>query len=183
MGWVDSEQPAYKNTAPATKQSQSKSSRIPKSNICRNTELIKFVKREVIDHQFSIIPFCNIYPSDPDFSQLKGWVKIKLNLKRKSYRKYGHISLKLTRFHSTPADTPTRTCNSATSEEHQLDSIACACNVFSWQRGAAAFFKQGFPVPIHDCQVVPAFDYCVIVVFICVIIIIVLGFNVECNKL
>ena len=74
MGLVHSEQPAYKSTGGVvlTKQSQSKSSRIPKSNIYRNTELIKFFNREVVDHQSSIRPFCNIYPSDPDFSQLKG---------------------------------------------------------------------------------------------------------------
>ena len=61
--------------------------------------------------------------------------------------------LALTWGHCTPADTPTRPCITAISNEHQLDDVAFACYV-GRQGGAAALLHQGCPVPVRDCQVV-----------------------------
>ena len=76
--------------------------------------------------------------------------------------------LTLTWGHYTPADTPTRPCSIGTSNEHQLDDVACACYV-GRNGGAAALLHQGYPVPVRDCQVVVATGG--------------MEFNVECSEL
>ena len=78
--------------------------------------------------------------------------------------------LTLTWCYRTPADTPTRPCSIGTSNEHQLDNVACACYV-GWQGGAAALLHQGCPVPVCDCQVVVVTGG------------IPLHFNVKCSEL
>ena len=86
-------------------------------------------------------------------------------------QKYRNILLALTWCHRSPADTPTRHCNtSAISTEHQLDNVACACYVgrqegahtlasdhnVAIRGGAAALLHQSCPVAVRDCQVVVA---------------------------
>ena len=61
----------------------------------------------------------------------------------------------LTWCHRNPADTPTSPCSTAISNEPELDNVACACYV-SRQGVATAFFHQGCPIAVCDCQVVVA---------------------------
>ena len=105
--------------------------------------------------------------------------------------------LALTWGHCTPADTPTSSCITAISNEHELDDVACASYVSRQggadtlasnnnvvRGGAAALLHQGCPVPVRDCQVVVATGERVIVIFICVIIIFITRFfNVKCSEL
>ena len=63
--------------------------------------------------------------------------------------------MRLTWCYRTPTDIPTRPGLTAICRERQLDDVACACYV--GRKGvAAALLHQGRPVPICDCQVVPA---------------------------
>ena len=88
--------------------------------------------------------------------------------------------LTLTWCYCTPSDTPTRPCNAAIGDEHQVDDVACACygsrqggadtlasnkNV-AMRGGAAAPLHQGCPVTVRDCQVVRA----------------IIGINVKCSE-
>ena len=89
----------------------------------------------------------------------------------------------LTWCHRTPADTPTGLSITATSNEHQLDDVAFACDG-GWQGGAdtlssninisvivgaAALLHQGCPVTVHDCQVVVVTGG--------------IGLNIKCSEL
>ena len=77
------------------------------------------------------------------------------------------LLLTLTWCHRTPADTPTRPCIKVTSNEYELDNIACAGYIGRQGgadslvsdhnvalRGSAALLHQGCPVAVRDCQVV-----------------------------
>ena len=101
----------------------------------------------------------------------------------KMIEEYRNMLLTLTWCHRTPAETPTRHCITGTSDEHQLDDVACACYV-SRQGGsdtlasdhnvairgrAAALLHQGCPVAVRDCQVVVATGG--------------MGLNVKCSEL
>ena len=76
--------------------------------------------------------------------------------------------LTLTWCHCFPAGTPAGPCNTAISNEHQLDNVACACYV-GWQGGAAALLHQGCSVTVRNCQVVEETGGMV--------------FNVKCSEL
>ena len=86
----------------------------------------------------------------------------------KIIQEYPNMLLTLTWCHCAPADTPTRSCITAISDEHQLDDVACACYV-GREGGAAALLHQGCPVPVRDCQVVGGTS--------------VTGLNVKCSEL
>ena len=83
-------------------------------------------------------------------------------------QEYPNMLLTLTWCHCAPADTPTRSCITAISDEHELDNVACARYV-GRQGGAAALLHQGCPVPVRDCQVVVVTGG--------------IGFNVKCSEL
>ena len=79
------------------------------------------------------------------------------------------LALTLCHWHCTPADAPTRICNTAVSLEVQLDSVACADDGVGRQGGAAPLLHQGGAVAISDGQVV------VVTCFV--------GLNVKCSEL